>query len=307
MADAPEIDGIPADATDAEMAAALDELKSIESFLRHTMQDAGVPARMIDASMPEALRKFDAYLAEGNSRAAAELQFKRDIDQASSIGNRRSSEEIQADAERTMRLVMLKMKLPRDEIELQLPAATRFFMVHLAQGHSPAHVLKLFRARREKAKKLCREQSPEHKAELEGCLRTCIELQEDYDSYDQNPDLSGALHVLKILDKLDDAAAPARQQTAPESKTSGWRHASVEDYGKAMREALEELAESDRAKVEGSRRLYEAAMWKTLPLMNESVPKHMTFADLERHLRMHRRQGARVRGGLDVAGVVGGI
>jgi len=287
MADAPEIDGIPADATDAEMAAALDEVKSIESFLRQAMQDEGVPARMIDASMPEALRKFDAYLAEGNSRAAGELEFKKDMDRARRLGSLSRSEEVQADAERTMRLVMLKMGLPRDEIELQLPAATDFFLVQLAQGHSPAHVLKLFRAQREKAKEICRE--------LEECLRTCKELQEDYDSYDQNPDLSGSLHVLKILDKLDDeearahAAAPARQQTAPESKTSGWRHASVEDYGKAMREALEELAESDRAKVERSRRLYEAAMWKTLPLMNESVEKHMTFADLERHLRMHRR------------------
>ena len=261
------------------------------------MQHAGVPAQMIDESMPEALRNFDEYLAEGNSRAAAELQFKKDIDRESSIGRCRSSEEKQADAERTIRLVLLKMGLPQDEIELQLPAATRFFMVQLARGHSAAHALKLFRAQREAL-------GGGRSVELEECLQTCKKLQEDCDSYDQNPDLSGAVFVLSLLDKLDEkavrarAAAPARQN--PELKTSGWRRTSVEDYGKAMREALEELAKSDRAKVERSSRLYEAAMWKTLPLMNEIARKfarkHMTFTDLERHLRMHRRrEGARVR------------
>ena len=69
-------------------------------------------------------------------------------------------------------------------------------------------------------------------------------------------DISGAVYVLSLLDKLDDqeaaarAAAPAAgQQAAPESET-GWRRASKDDYGRAMREALEELAESDWRKVE---------------------------------------------------------
>ena len=260
------------------------------------MQHAGVPAQMIDESMPEALRNFDEYLAEGNSRAAAELQFKKDIDQASSLGKFMKSEEKQADAERTIRLVLLKMGLPQDEIELQLPAATRFFMVQLARGHSAAHALKLFRAQREAIKLaerngLQKELGGGRSVELEECLQTCKELQEDYDSYDQNPDLSGALFVLSLLDKLDEkaararAAAPARQQN-PESKTSGWRRASVEDYGRAMREALEELAESDRAEVERCQDLYFQALQKENDeLRRVLIPGHERIA--EREARLH--------------------
>ena len=114
----------------------------------------------------------------------------------------------------------------------------------------------------------------------------CSEMQMQYESFHQNPDLSGSLYVLTLLDKLD-AAAPARQQPPPESET-GWRHASVDDYGRAMREALEELAESDRAKVKRSRVAYDVAMQKTLAYMNETFgdEKHqMTFADLEAQIR----------------------
>jgi hypothetical protein len=123
-------------------------------------------------------------------------------------------------------------------------------------------------------------------AEMLERVRFCSETQQQYESFHQNPDLSGALYVLTLLDKLD-AAAPARQQPPPESET-GWRHASVDDYGRAMREALEELAESDRAKVKRSRVAYDVAMQKTLAYMNEGFGDEgyqMTLADLEAHMR----------------------
>ena len=77
----------------------------------------------------------------------------------------------------------------------------------------------------------------------------------------RNPDLSGALAVLEILDRTDAARGssevPPGQRDASESGTSGWRHATVEDYGVAMRAALEELAESDRREIEGFRKEHD--------------------------------------------------
>ena len=83
----------------------------------------------------------------------------------------------------------------------------------------------------------------------------------------KNPDLSGALAVLEILDRTDAArggceAAPS-QRDATESATSGWRRASVEDYGVAMRAALEELAESDRREIECFRQEHDE-LWTEL-------------------------------------------
>ena len=73
----------------------------------------------------------------------------------------------------------------------------------------------------------------------------------------QNDDPSGALHVLGLLDKLDEAARGAGDAAAPShqgaSGSTGWRHASVEDYGRAMRSALKELAESDHREIERGR------------------------------------------------------
>ena len=83
-------------------------------------------------------------------------------------------------------------------------------------------------------------------------LNVSVEIEPTRESHIQSPDPSGALYVLSLLDKLDDqeararAAAPAGQQNAPASKPSAWRRASKDDYGVAMRAALEELAESDR-------------------------------------------------------------
>ena len=72
----------------------------------------------------------------------------------------------------------------------------------------------------------------------------------DMGPFINNRDPSGALYVLGLLDKLDEAARGAGEAAAPShegaSGSTGWRHASVEDYGRAMRSALEELAESDR-------------------------------------------------------------
>ena len=77
----------------------------------------------------------------------------------------------------------------------------------------------------------------------------------------KNPDLSGALAVLEILDRTDVARGssevPPGQRDASESGTCGWRHATVEDYGVAMRAALEELAESDRREIEGFRKEHD--------------------------------------------------
>ena len=83
-------------------------------------------------------------------------------------------------------------------------------------------------------------------------LNVSVEIEPTRESHIQSPDPSGALYVLSLLDKLDDqeararAAAPAGQQNAPASKPSAWRRASKDDYGVAMRAALEELAERDR-------------------------------------------------------------
>ena len=122
--------------------------------------------------------------------------------------------------------------------------------------YEPLASARRFAALKEQAKwdpATCPEQ-----AEMLERVRFCSETQQQYESFHQNPDLSGALYVLTLLDKLD-AAAPARQQPPPESET-GWRHASVDDYGRAMREALEELAESDRREVELFQSLYAVTL-----------------------------------------------
>ena len=92
---------------------------------------------------------------------------------------------------------------------------------------------------------------------------TAVEIEQTFESHCQNPDLSGALYVLELLDDQEAracAAEPAAgQQAAPESET-GWRRASVDDYGRAMREALEELAESDRREVQLFQSLYAVTL-----------------------------------------------
>lgn len=99
--------------------------------------------------------------------------------------------------------------------------------------------------------------------EAEAKLKANLQRLHDLAIRIENLDPSGALHVLKILDKLDAAARVASEAAAPGhqgasgSSTSGWRHASVEDYGRAMRSALEELAESDRHETERCRLEHE--------------------------------------------------
>ena len=87
-------------------------------------------------------------------------------------------------------------------------------------------------------------------AQLQDLQMVTNRLEEELATKLQNPDSSGALYVLGLLDKLDEAARGAGDAAAPShqgaSGSTGWRHASVEDYGRAMRIALEELAESDR-------------------------------------------------------------
>ena len=369
---------------------------SVESFLRHTMEDAGVPAEIIDKAMPETLENFTHHMAKVG-RPAAELKYKKDMEQVKNFGiaegyrrvgemSAQQKEEIQmehAHAKRTMRRVMRDAGLPQDDIEAHLPAATQLFVAQLAQGRSAADAEKLLtpcpEQVREKVKRtqeaieqvrdqnyaaepaisaealkravdavlesdpniqilvkqngaslICPDMklmadvadhfkrglmeklrlddlssllNEEHQKIINKAFKEfgdrvsetvadyvtcpgnadvlehilfCSKLREQCSIFQKNPDLSGALHVLTLLDKLD-AAAPARQQNAPESET-GWRHASVDDYGRAMREALEELAESDRAKVKRSRVAYDVAMQKTLAYLNG------TFGDERRQL-----------------------
>ena len=109
-------------------------------------------------------------------------------------------------------------------------------------------------------------------------------LEEELATKLQNPDSSGALYVLELLDKLDEAARGGVEAAAPEhpgasgpesgSSTSGWRHASVEDYGRAMRIALEELAESDRREIENIRQEL-ASKLETLALGRAELEKFL--------------------------------
>ncbi|KAK7233049.1 hypothetical protein SO694_00039115 [Aureococcus anophagefferens] len=95
-------------------------------------------------------------------------------------------------------------------------------------------------------------------------------LEEELATKLQNPDSSGALYVLGLLDKLDEAArgdgeaagAALDHPGASGSSPSVWRRASVEDYGRSMRLALEDLAESDRLEIERIRQ--DLAKYKAL-------------------------------------------
>ena len=93
-------------------------------------------------------------------------------------------------------------------------------------------------------------------------------LEEELATKLQNPDSSGALYVLGLLDKLDEAArgdgeaAALDHPGASGSSPSVWRRASVEDYGRSMRLALEDLAESDRREIERIRQ--DLAKYKAL-------------------------------------------
>ena len=95
-------------------------------------------------------------------------------------------------------------------------------------------------------------------AASEASMKIIEDRLDDLDRSSDDPDPSGARHVLRLLDKLDEAARGAGEAAAPShegaSGSTGWRHASVEDYGRAMRSALEELAESDRRQIERGRR-----------------------------------------------------
>ena len=92
-------------------------------------------------------------------------------------------------------------------------------------------------------------------AQLQDLEMQTNRLAEDLATKLQNPDSSGALYVLGLLDKLDEAARDG-EAAAPDrpgasgSSPSVWRHASVEDYGRSMRLALKDLAESDRREIE---------------------------------------------------------
>jgi hypothetical protein len=107
----------------------------------------------------------------------------------------------------------------------------------------------------------------------------------------RNPDPSGALYVLGLLDKLDEAARGAGEAAAPSqqgaSGSTGWRHASVEDYGRAMRIALEELAESDRDERRRGREEHEKLL-KGLARLRQEHDKRTADFHLESELAAER-------------------
>ena len=97
----------------------------------------------------------------------------------------------------------------------------------------------------------------------------------------RNPDPSGALYVLGLLDKLDEAARGAGEAAAPShqdaSGSTGWRHASVEDYGRAMRIALEELTASDGDEYERGRREQDELLLELGRLRQEHDKRTLDF------------------------------
>ena len=107
----------------------------------------------------------------------------------------------------------------------------------------------------------------------------------------QNDDPSGALYVLELLDKLDEAARGAGDAAAPSlggaSGSTGWRHASVEDYGRAMRIGLEELAESDRDERRRGREEHEKLL-KDLARLRQQHDKRTADFHLESDLVVDR-------------------
>ena len=290
-----------------------------EEILRKMMAESGCPSYVMTALLRKHLPTFEAFEAQGGPSASAELAVLEDILRV--MEKRREAvkmwgpDKTPADAERFVRRKLENAGLPREVIGAQLPAATDLFIQQLGH-HTEAYSVQILarcffkgyaeepanqakadaRAKADKqakadarAKAGARANADKQilvKADARAKAETEIKsAYETYESHRQNPDLSGALYVLSLLDKLDEKAAPARQQN-PESKTSGWRRASVEDYGRAMREALEELAESDRAEVERCQDLYFQALQKENDELRRVLsPGHERIA--EREARLH--------------------
>ena len=107
----------------------------------------------------------------------------------------------------------------------------------------------------------------------------------------QNDDPSGALYVLELLDKLDEAARDAGEAAAPSlegaSGSTGWRHASVEDYGRAMRSALKELVWSDSDEYERGREEH-VKLIKELVRLRQEQDKRTADFHLEHELAAER-------------------
>ena len=274
-----------------------------EASLRGMMDAVGCPSYVMTSLLRKHLPTFEAFEAEGGSVRVREEEFLEDIlrvmEHRLEAVKMWGPDKTPADAERFVRRNLKNAGLPREVIRAQLPAATDLFIQRLGNGHTEAHSVQLlarcfFKGYAEEPVKQAKagaRAKADKQAKAVARAKADQKLAWTYHSHLQNPDLSGALYVLSLLDKLDEkeararAAAPARQQN-PESKTSGWRHASVEDYGRAMREALEELAESDRAEVERCQDLYFQALQKENDeLRRVLIPGHERIA--EREARLH--------------------
>jgi hypothetical protein len=99
------------------------------------------------------------------------------------------------------------------------------------------------------------------------------------------------LYVLELLDKLDEAARDAGEAAAPSlegaSGSTGWRHASVEDYGRAMRSALKELVWSDSDEYERGREEH-VKLIKELVRLRQEQDKRTADFHLEHELAAER-------------------
>ena len=225
---------------------------SAETIVRRALRNAGQPEHFIDQYTPNVLRIFNNYVADGHSPEKAEQLLM----EALRVGN----EEVLREAHRRVceeqSRALTEAVVKRTFMEVA-ESERRSRPAGMVFGSTDDHMDFLVGAL---AARLGESDGESLAATAEQVKRTGARLKELRNIL-KNPDRSGALAVLEILDRTDAARGssevPPGQRDASESGTSGWRHATVEDYGVAMRAALEELAESDRREIEGFRKEHD--------------------------------------------------
>lgn len=243
-----------------------------EAFVRRAMEGAGVAPWLVNEKLPEATRVFHDHLAECHGVwPRAEVMFEQYFDKALEVRKkeyerhfRENIYNIRVNAEKIVWKVLSDAGCPPEIIEERMPMHMNYFCSHMALGRSASSAEREFKelieeglAQHEKELSEPAEPVSQKQSRRSQDAQEADEIAQTVRSHRQNPDLSGALYVLSLLDKLDAKEAQSEQQNASETKTSGWRHASKEDYGRAMRGALEELAESDRREVQRIHQAYE--------------------------------------------------
>ena len=226
---------------------------SAETIVRRALRNASQPEHPIDQYVPNVLRIFNNYVADGHSLEKAEQLLTEALRQAALIEfhDLPWGEGVAPEPAALTEAVVKRTFMEVAENERRSRPADRVF------GSTDDHMDFLVGAL---AARLGESDGESLAATAEQVKRTGARLKELRNIL-KNPDRSGALAVLEILDRTDAARGssevPPGQRDASESGTSGWRHATVEDYGVAMRAALEELAESDRREIEGFRKEHD--------------------------------------------------